>query len=100
MPGQVARVPGRRGGRSLPVAELALRPIRLSRARSGAYSSAVEHLPYKEGVAGSIPAAPTDVDPPTPLGEQRELVLDVLAAMESDESACAATAHLLAVGTA
>jgi SAM-dependent methyltransferase len=32
--------------------------------------------------------------------QQRELVLDVLAAMESDESACAATAHLLAVGTA
>jgi uncharacterized protein (DUF433 family) len=27
----------------------------------GAYSSAVEHLPYKEVVAGSIPAAPTDV---------------------------------------
>jgi integrase/recombinase XerC len=25
----------------------------------GAYSSAVEHLPYKEGVAGSIPATPT-----------------------------------------
>jgi hypothetical protein len=28
--------------------------------RSGAYSSAVEHLPYKEVVAGSIPAAPTE----------------------------------------
>jgi hypothetical protein len=27
--------------------------------RFGAYSSAVEHLPYKEVVAGSIPAAPT-----------------------------------------
>src|SRR3954453_13909273 len=28
--------------------------------RPGAYSSAVEHLPYKEVVAGSIPAAPTE----------------------------------------
>src|ERR1700712_1664121 len=36
------------------------RPLRLGvRGRARAYSSAVEPLPYKEVVAGSIPAAPT-----------------------------------------
>src|SRR5262245_25419582 len=40
-------------------------------ALSRAYSSAVEHLPYKEVVAGSIPAAPTDAFPRGTHGPRR-----------------------------
>ena len=54
---KVARPPANRdvGGRVL----MWVAPPSLGWPSFGAYSSAVEHLPYKQVVAGSIPAAPT-----------------------------------------
>jgi len=60
--------PTRRTGTTAAGAESPRRPYAaappaspLGWVASGAYSSAVEHLPYKEVVAGSIPAAPTSI---------------------------------------